>query len=80
MSNAPFYLLVGIVAMIVGGLALGIFFLVTQSQLPANAATGACAVTFIVIATIAYELMMKPGIYSSRRRDEEKEEPESPKT
>ena len=79
MSNAPFYLLLGVVAIIVGSLGIGIFFAVTQGGLAPGALTGVCAVTFIVLATIAFEFLMKPGYYTRRRRGLDEDEEESPK-
>jgi len=78
-SNAPFYLLLGIVAIIVGSLGIGIYFGVTQGVLPQGALAGVCGISFIVIATIAFELLMKPGYYTRRRRGFDEDDEESPK-
>ncbi len=75
MKNAPFYLLVGIVAIILGLIIIGVFFSLTEGSLPENAFGAFCTILFLVIAIIGYEMLMKPGLYMRRRElEEEKEE------
>lgn len=85
MKNAPFYLLVGIVAIILGLIITGIFFSLTEGSLPENAFGAFCTVLILVIAIIGYEVLMKPGFYFGRREreeevEEEKKEDESSQT
>ncbi len=85
MKNAPFYLLVGIVAIILGLIIIGVFFSLTEGSLPENAFGVFCTIMFLVIAIIGYELLMKPGLYMRRREveqetEEPKEENESSRT
>jgi len=71
MKNAPFYALVGVVAIVIGLIVLAIFLQAIQGELPENTAGGICMVIFLIIATIGYELVMKPGLYSKRKAEEE---------
>ena len=74
MRNAPFYALVGVVSIIVGLLALGIFLQTAQGALPENAASGICAVAFLGAAIVLYELITKPSLYGRRRKERETED------
>lgn len=80
MKNAPFYALVGVVAIVLGSLIMVIFLQAFEGSLPENTASTVCTITFLIIAMIAYELIAKPGVYFKRRRkkgeQEEKEEAE----
>ncbi len=76
MKNAPFYALLGVVAVVLGALILAVYLQAISGSLPENAASGVCLITFLVIATILYELAAKPGLYLRRRRVEEDEEKE----
>jgi len=86
MKNAPFYALVGVVAVVISLLVIGLVFQVTQGGLPPNAVGGVCTIVFLGAAIIAYELMAKPGLYTRRKTEEgpieekEEEEPKSPQT
>ncbi len=86
MKNAPFFALVGVVAVVVSLLVIGLFLQVTQGGLPPNAVGGVCTIAFLGAAIIAYELIAKPGLYTRRKTEEEaieekeEEEPESPQT
>jgi len=73
MKNAPFYALLGVVAIVVGVLLLAIYLQAASGALPENAASGVCLIAFLVMATILYELAAKPGLYLRRNRTEEEE-------
>jgi xanthine/uracil permease len=82
MKNAPFYALVGVVAIVLGLIVIAIFIQSLQGQLPQNVLGGLCLIIFLIIATIGYEMVAKPGLYMKRKPVEEpetKEEPESTK-
>jgi len=74
MKNAPFYLLVGVVSIIIGLLILGIYFSLTQGGAPENAAEIMCGIILLAVAFLFWELTMKPGVYTRRRKIEEEEE------
>jgi len=76
MKNAPFYALVGVVAIVLGSILLAVFLQATQGQLPENAVGGICVITFLILATIGYEIFTKPGLYSRRKPMEEPEKEE----
>jgi xanthine/uracil permease len=76
MKNAPFYALVGAVAIVLGLIIIAIFLQAMQGQLPENAVGGMCLIIFLIIATIGYEMVAKPGLYSRRKPVEEPEKKE----
>ncbi len=78
MKNAPFYALLGVVAVVVGALILAVYLQAVSGALPENAASGVCLIAFLVIATILYELAAKPGLYLRRKRVEDEEEKKEP--
>jgi len=80
MKNAPFYALVGVVAIVLGLIILAVFIQALQGQLPENIVSGICLIIFLVIATIGYELVAKPGVYTRRRPVEESEKDEVEKS
>jgi xanthine/uracil permease len=76
MKNAPFYALVGVVAIVLGLIIIAVFLQAMQGQLPENTVGGLCLIIFLIIATIGYEIVAKPGLYSRRKHVEEPEEKE----
>jgi len=76
MKNAPFYALVGVVAIVLGLLVIAIFLQAIAGQLPQNVVGGMCLIIFLIIATIGYEMVAKPGLYLRRKPVEEPEKKE----
>ena len=77
MRNAPFYLLLGVVAIIVGLLVIGVFLTVTEGGAPENVLGAVCTIAILVVAVIGYEVMMKPDLYLRRKPKEENEDTEA---
>jgi len=80
MKNALFWILVAIVAVILGLLGYGIYLSVTNASSGVDLATAVCAGIILVGALVAWELLMKPGYYRGRQAPDERspEEPEEP--
>ena len=85
MKNAIFWILVAIVAVILGLLAYGIYLSVTHAS-PFDVATAVCTGFVLVGSLVAWELLMKPGYYRRRKeaskaeRSEAEERDETPGT
>ena len=76
MKNAPFYLLIAVVASVIALMIFWIYLSAVGGALPENSVGGLCTILFLIFAVIGYELLTKPGLYSRKKKVEPEEQRE----
>lgn len=74
-SETLFWVIVGVLALIVGLLVAGAIISLTAADSGTDLLSATCAAAFLVVAFVAWEVLMKPG-YRRRRREEREPEEE----